>query len=552
MGDLFATRCATCGRMLVADEFTWAIDDDPSGTARPITRHYRCTVCRDQRGGSEQRHAPLESDDIERAIGPLDVTGARVWARDRFPLVDGAPDLVDELLDLHTPRQLLALTAIMERIEADLRSAPVLAALRLAMLHAILPSSRLATVTGRGASLHVSDGHVRVPSAAQWRERNPWLAFEDGFKTVRGFVQRLEGGALGPLQARLGEDLRALGEGTATAVLMVSSPSAVRALRADPAEPGPGDPDRRAARPARARPAADPPEPRPSRGGVPRHGVGARSRGGRAAADRCPRRLVAARAVVVAGRRARPLARGGRAVDGPGRAESSSWSTAAPRRSRPWPSAAPRPGIRVVVARQADPDDGTGVVELVPPGAALPPGPRTRANVGLPAVVGGPGDPDLVPGRGLFAPPERFDQQPVLRPRGDARRDRGGRRDAPCPRRAGPHRAAVRRDPRRARSVRSAASTGDRAQAARHGRIGRRHPPRRHRFERRAADDGRDGGEDRGQRRGGPRPTTSPTPSGPRPRRRAPRARPIACATAVEPVDRVRSATSCPRPPSGA
>ena len=70
-------------------------------------------------------------------------------------------------------------------------------------------------------------------------------------------------------------------------------------------------------------------------------------------------------------------------------------------------------GYRVAVARLSDPDDaGAGVIELLPPGAAVPPGPRTRANVGLPAVPGGSGDPDLVPGRGLFAPPERFDQRP--------------------------------------------------------------------------------------------------------------------------------------------
>ena len=48
---------------------------------------------------------------------------------------------------------------------------------------------------------------------------------------MRGFVHRLEGGATGPMPARLGEDLRALGEGSATAVLAVASPSAVRALR---------------------------------------------------------------------------------------------------------------------------------------------------------------------------------------------------------------------------------------------------------------------------------------------------------------------------------
>src|SRR5512134_1367984 len=59
IGDLFATRCATCGRMLVADEFTWAPGDDDT-PARPIERHYRCTVCRDQRGGQAARSVPLD------------------------------------------------------------------------------------------------------------------------------------------------------------------------------------------------------------------------------------------------------------------------------------------------------------------------------------------------------------------------------------------------------------------------------------------------------------------------------------------------------------
>ena len=413
MGDLFATRCATCGRMLVADEFTWVLEE-PDAPPVVTTRHYRCTVCRDQRGGSEQRHAPLEPDDLARAVADTDVDAARTWARDRFPLVDGAPDLVDELLDLHTPRQLVALTAIMDRIEADLRAAPVLAALRLALLHAILPSSRLAGSGGRGGTLRISGGHVRLPTQAQWRERNPWLAFEEGFRTVRGFVQRLEGGALGPLQARLGEDLRALGEGAATAVLMVSSASAVRAL-----DDG-GAPDPMYGR-------SGPPVPKvrlvlgqpPSRPSLDRLAAayhGAAWTLGREAAAMLPIDALADQSLrapwswqaVAIGRSLAAvepsLARDGRVVqlvDG------------GPEALAAVAIGGASAGYRVVVARQSDPDDASaGVIELVPPGTPLPPGPRTRANVGLPAVPGGPGDPDVVPGRGLFAPPERFDQRP--------------------------------------------------------------------------------------------------------------------------------------------
>jgi hypothetical protein len=211
VGDMFATRCATCARTLVADEIVWAAGGDDEGTdlARPISRHYRCSVCRDQRGGSEHRQAPLDADDLVRASVDPGAEGMRAMLRARFPDIAGAPELPDELLDLHTPRQLVGLGAILERIESDLRAAPVLAALRLALLHAILPSSRLATQPGRAAALRVSGGHVKLSSAAQWRERNPWLAFEDAFRSVRG-SSSARWRAL-TVQARLGEDLRSLG-----------------------------------------------------------------------------------------------------------------------------------------------------------------------------------------------------------------------------------------------------------------------------------------------------------------------------------------------------
>jgi hypothetical protein len=258
----------------------------------------------------------------------------------------------------------------------------------------------------------VSGGHVRLPAATQWRERNPWLAFEEGFRTVRGFVQRLEGGALGPLQARLGEDLRALGEGAATAVLAVSSPSAVRALRDDgedaygrPTSPTP-----------RVRLVLGQPPIRPSLDRLAAAYHGTAWTLGREAAGMLPIDALADASLrapwswqaVAVGRSLAAvepsMARDGRVVqlvDG------------GPEALAAVAIGGASAGYRIVVARQSDPDDaGVGVVELVPPGAAVPPGPRTRANVTLPAVPDGPGDPDVVPGRGLFAPPERFDQRP--------------------------------------------------------------------------------------------------------------------------------------------
>jgi len=409
IGDLFATRCATCGRMLVVEEIMWSVDG-PGGVPVPLTRQYRCTVCRDQRGGSELRQEPLDPDDEVRATADVGGDAARLSARDRFATVHGAPDLVDELLALHTDRQLVALMAILERIEGDLRASPVLAALRLALLHAVLPASRLAGTGGRTHALRIAGGHLRVPTGERFRERNPWLAFEEGCRLVRGFVQRLEGGPLGPLQARLGEDLRALGEGSATAVLAVATPSAIRALRGGAAAGGRSAPDPR----IRLVLGQPPLRPNLERLAAAYHGTAWAM--GREASGMLPVDALAQTSLkvpwswqsVAIGRSLEAvepsMARDGRVVqlvDGGLEAMAAVAIGGA------------SAGYRIVVARLAEPDDDAmGVVELIPPGAALPPGPRTRANVGLTPVPGGSGDPDMVPGPGLFAPPERFDLRP--------------------------------------------------------------------------------------------------------------------------------------------
>ena len=406
LGDMFATRCATCGRTLVADEIVWQANDG-EGDAQPVARRYRCSVCRDQRGGGELREAPLDDDDRTLATADVGAAAVRREVAERFPPIDGAPDLVDELLDLHSPRQLVGLAAIVARVEGDLRAAPVLAALRLAILHALLPASRLTTNPGRTAPLRIAGGHVKLPGAATWRERNPWACFEEAFRTVRGFVQGLEGGSLGPVPARLGEDLRSLAEGSATALLGLAGPGGVRSLGLDGVDPGRGSA-------ARVRLVLAQPPLRPvlDRLATAYHGTAWVL--GREAASLVPAGALAGSGLQAPwswqsasiGRTleaiAPAIARDGRAVllvDGGRQALVSAVLGG---------SAA---GYRLLSARLGD-DDDTGSVELLPPNAILPPGPRTRANVALPPVPGGAGDPDLVPGPGLFAAPERFDQRP--------------------------------------------------------------------------------------------------------------------------------------------
>ena len=88
-------------------------------------------------------------------------------------------------------------------------------------------------------------------------------------------------------------------------------------------------------------------------------------------------------------------------------------------------------GYRVLSARLADPDDEMpGIVELLPPGGSLPPGPRTRANVSLAPLPGGAGDPDTRSRPGHVRAARAVRSAPLLgRGRGE-HRDRGRRGDA--------------------------------------------------------------------------------------------------------------------------
>ena len=449
IADTFATRCPTCGRSAVVDEFIWeaqgegdddgdgadrdgedgadgstaAADPDHASTAaaaaqrwaprgRLIRKHYRCIVCRDQLGGGEQRHAAIDEDDLDRAESIHPRGHAWHLLHERFPTLDGHDQLVDQLLDLHSPRQLDGLQAILDRIDTDLRSASVEAALRLSLLHALLPASRLNGFPGRIANVHIHAGRVKLPAGDQWRERNPWLAFEDGYRLVRGFVQRLEGNSFGPAPARLGDDVRSLGEGVATAVVRLGTASAFRALETEARE-APGSSAHR----PRVRLVVGQPPQRPNQDRLSYAYLATGWLLGREAAALLPLESL--------------FGAGGRAPWG--------WQAAALGRSlaavEPWlardarvvlllESGGPealvaaalggvRAGFRLVGARLGEPGEEVGgVVEFIPPGGTLAPAPRNRANIGLPHVPGGAGDPDVVPGRGLFAPPERFDHRP--------------------------------------------------------------------------------------------------------------------------------------------
>jgi len=126
----------------------------------------------------------------------------------RFPVLDGRSELVEELLDLFTPRNLYALHAIGAKIEAEIRDVGTAAALKLALAACLLPASRLNGYPGRVASLRISGGHVRQPASRHQREVNVWRAFEQAFGEVRA---SLAGTADARQPARFAADYGELG-----------------------------------------------------------------------------------------------------------------------------------------------------------------------------------------------------------------------------------------------------------------------------------------------------------------------------------------------------
>jgi len=434
--EQFATACPTCGRTLALEELIWepvdgratrrtggagaaaavggaaaAVAGAPAagaapGALRPTRRSFRCPACLDRRGrGGELRHAAPEEADLALATAPDDDPVAREEIARRFPLPDEPGGLLEQLLDLHSPRQLAALQAILARIEGELRASQVTSALRLALVHAVLPSSRLTGYPGRVSALRIADGRVRPSGAPGWRERNPWRAFEEGYQLVRAFVQALDDGPYGAVQARLTEPLEGLLEGPPMIALRVGGGDALERLGAEAELLS-------AAQRARVRLVLSQPPPEWTPGRLAEaFVVTAWGLGSEAARllpfaslldreTRPPSRGAALRAAL--GAVAPAMAAEGTAVilldaDGaPGLVATG--------------LAAATAGWRVAGARLAEPGRlPGGLVEMVPPGGRLGATPRTRANRALAPAPGGAGDPAVITTRGVFGGPVPID-----------------------------------------------------------------------------------------------------------------------------------------------
>src|SRR4051812_14957525 len=218
LNDMYASTCPTCGRPVVVDEFLWE-----GNAPTPARKVFQCPFCRDQSRGQEQRNVPVERADVELYEDLSRQERVRHALKPRFAAPSSDERLPDELLDLYTPRTLVALDALIARLDSDLRAAPINAALRLALAGTLLTVSKLHSYPGRVANLRIQQGHVKPLGERQWRERNPWQAFEEQCRHVRTLITRVAA-TTGTFQPRNGDDLDTLIDGTANVVLRSGSP----------------------------------------------------------------------------------------------------------------------------------------------------------------------------------------------------------------------------------------------------------------------------------------------------------------------------------------
>ncbi|MGZ6267585.1 MAG: hypothetical protein ACXWNR_03345 [Candidatus Limnocylindrales bacterium] len=442
---MYASDCPRCGRPVVLEAMVWepfarpaaailgrgsgsraksdpdaggklpAMKFTPDESLRALSREYRCAPCHEQFGEPELQSAEPTRGDLKLAESVSPSGEIRESMRRRFPAPRPTHPLVDQLIDLHTPRQLAGLHAILTRIDDEERPGSLTATLRLALLHAVILASRLNTSRGKPAPIRISNGSVKVPATREWRERNPWLAFEDGLKLVKTFVQKLEAGTPRAAMARLGPDLASLESGTPNVILVESTPAALRRLGLH------GERMAHSGSQSRVRLVLGqaPLRLTPERLATSYHGTGWLFGAGAVsmlpydslfrpgpkatAADESQglaRSL--GRSLAIA---SPALASNGRAVillddDKPATLVAAALGGAAA-------------GCRLIDARlHRGADSSAGIIVFVPPTGVMSPGARTRANRPLPPLTGGAGDPGTIKGRGLFAPPQRLDDGP--------------------------------------------------------------------------------------------------------------------------------------------
>ena len=192
-----------------------------------VARSFRCAHCRIGARSTAGRSRRCADEDLRHSLALGDGSRPVGRAPPRFPVLDRAHPLPDDLLDLYHAAHWTASrpsSSASSRTCGRRRSRPRCG---WPSLHLVLPASRLNGYPGRVAALRVVNGHVQPPGEPAVPGARPVARVRGGCRAVRGFVQRLERAPTG-LQARPGGDLAALLDGSANVVLRTGAPLTAR------------------------------------------------------------------------------------------------------------------------------------------------------------------------------------------------------------------------------------------------------------------------------------------------------------------------------------
>ncbi len=401
--ERFATRCPTCGRTLALEELVW--ERDPEGTLRPTRRSFRCPPASIAAAGAAscaRRPWKRRTSSSRRVPIPIPWPARRSLADSPCPKGRAGSSSSCSTSTRRASWRSSRRSSSASRATSGRRRSRRPCGSPSSTPSSLQPPQR---VPGRPSSLRIVAGRIRPPGAPGWRERNPWRAFEDGYRLVRAFVQALDGGPHGAVQARLTEPLEGVLDGPPMISLRVGGGDALERLAAEGAALSP---DQR----ARVRLVLSQPRPEWTPARLAEAFVLTAWALGSEAARLLPHAALESPDV-------RPEGRGGalgRALEAVSPAMGSRGTAVVLLDPDGAPGlveagiAAAAAGWRVASARVAEPGRMPGgVLGGVPPGGRLGAGARTRANLALPTAPGGAGDPGSVAGRGLFGGPVPVD-----------------------------------------------------------------------------------------------------------------------------------------------
>lgn len=214
---LYASQCAQCGGGVSIDYFVWRRENEKNLLAEKI---YVCAQCGAQRADVAETDRQRAKDAAPRGLG-YHVLVQRLLADD-----PANTPTIKRLLDLYTPRNLNALAAVTQKLDAEFRADAARNVLAALLLHAL----------DVGTSLYASPDALptrQVPN--EFVEMNIWRALEIAARglSTRAPALRL---ASNPTQALAGNEPAAfIGQGgarflaenalNANAALILSSPA---------------------------------------------------------------------------------------------------------------------------------------------------------------------------------------------------------------------------------------------------------------------------------------------------------------------------------------